>query len=182
MTDTTASGTPRCGDSWRYGLGDLALHAKLRLGGDPYAVSLGGLVRLATGTRDSILEVLDVPIADHQTAYELTVTQELTIARHLWLNLAVRAGTALGSTRARRVAPADAFLVPYQATTVLAWDAGDYLAIDFAPMYKLTRTFAVGFTAGYWAKRADNYSFLSPAGLRDPRHQPRSAGTRQRLG
>jgi hypothetical protein len=162
LTDTISGyGYSPLRNTWRYGLGDIALHAKLRLGGKPYALALGGLVRLGTGTRDSILEIMDLPIADHQTAYEASVTQELTIAHHLWLNLAVRAGTSLGTTRARRVAPVGAFLVPYQATTLLAWDAGDYLAVDFAPMYRLTPTFAVGGTVGYWTKTPDNYSYLS---------------------
>ena len=148
-------------NTWRYGLGDLALQAKYRIGGGRYAAAIAGLVRLPTGARDSALEVLDLPIADHQTAFEATVTQELTVAKRLWLNLAVRAGTAVGSTRARRVAPPDAFLVPYQAMTVLNWDVGDYLAIDFAPLYRFTSAFAVGFTAGYRTKRADHYSYQS---------------------
>ena len=148
-------------NTWRYGLGDVALQAKYRIGGGRYAAAIAGLVRLPTGARDSTLEVFDIPIADHQTAYEVTLTQELTLARRLWLNLAVRAGTAMGSTRARRVAPVDAFLVPYQATTVLNWDVGDYLAIDFAPMYRFTPSFAAGFTAGYRTKRADHYSYMS---------------------
>jgi hypothetical protein len=148
-------------NSWRYGLGDLALHAKYRIGGGRYAAAIAGLVRLPTGSRDSTLEVLDIPIADHQTAFEATVTQELTVAKRVWLNLAVRAGTATGSTRARRVAPPDAFLVPYQATTVLNWDVGDYLAIDFAPLYRFTSAFAVGAIAGYRTKRADHYAYAS---------------------
>jgi len=147
--------------TWRYGLGDLALQAKYRVGGGRYAAAIAGLVRLPTGTRDSTLEVLDIPIADHQTAFEVTLTQELTVARRLWLNLAVRAGTATGSTQARRVAPPDAFLVPFQATTVLNWDVGDYLAIDFAPMYRFTSTFALGCTVGYRTKRSDHYSYQS---------------------
>jgi len=147
--------------TWHYGLGDLALQAKYRIGGGRYAAALAGLVRLPTGSRDSTLEVLDIPIADHQLAYEVTLTQELTIARRVWLNVAVRAGTAMGSTRARRVALPDAFLVPFQATTVLNWDVGDYLAIDCAPMYRFTPQFAAGFTAGYRTKRADHYSYQS---------------------
>jgi hypothetical protein len=154
-------GYNRLRNTWRYGLGDVALQAKYRIGGGNYAAAIAGLVRLPTGARDSTLELLDIPIADHQTAFEVTVTQELTVAKRLWLNLAIRAGTATGSTRARRVAPPDAFLVPYQATTVLNWDVGDYLAIDFAPLYHFTSTFAVGFTAGYQTKRADHYSYQS---------------------
>lgn len=148
-------------NTWRYGLGDLALQAKYRVGGGRYAAAIAGLVRLPTGARDSTLELLDIPIADHQPAFEVTLTQELTIARRVWLNLAARAGTATGSTRARRVAPGDAFLVPLQTTTVLLWDAGDYLAIDFAPMYRFTSAFAVGGTIGYRTKRADHYAYES---------------------
>jgi hypothetical protein len=148
-------------NTWRYGLGDLALQAKYRVGGGSYSAALAGLVRLPTGSRDSTLEVLDIPIADHQPAFEVTLTQELTLAKRLWLNLAVRAGTATGSTRARRVAPPDAFLVPFQATTVLLWDVGDYLAIDFAPMYRFTSRFGVGCIAGYRTKRADHYAYES---------------------
>jgi hypothetical protein len=148
-------------NTWRYGLGDLALQAKYHIGGGTYAAAIAGLVRLPTGARDSTLEVLDIPIADHQPAFELTVTQEVTVARRLWLNLAVRAGTATGSTRARRVAPPDAFLVPFQATTVVLWDVGDYLAIDFAPLYRFTSNFAAGLTAGYRTRRADHYAYES---------------------
>jgi hypothetical protein len=148
-------------NTWRYGLGDVALQAKYRIGGGSYSAALAGLVRLPTGARDSTLEVLEIPIADHQTAFEVTITQELTVAKRVWLNLAVRAGTATGSTRARRVAAGDAFLVPFQATTVLNWDVGDYLAIDFAPLYRFTPNFGVGLTAGYRTKRADHYSYQS---------------------
>jgi hypothetical protein len=148
-------------DSWRYGMGDLALQAKYRLGGKTYAAAVTGLVRLPTGARDSTLDLLDIPISDHQRAYELTLTQELTVARRLWLNLAVRAGTAEGSTRARRVASSNAFLVPYQAIAVVNWDVGDYLAVDFAPMYRFTPNFAAGFTAGYRTQRADQYTYPS---------------------
>jgi len=59
------------------------------------------------------------------------------------------------------VAPPDAFLVPYQAITVLNWDVGDYLAIDFAPLYRFTSAFGVGAIAGYRAKRADHYAYAS---------------------
>jgi hypothetical protein len=148
-------------NTWRYGLGDVALQAKYRIGGGGYSAALAGLVRLPTGARDSTLELFEIPIADHQTAFEVTLTQDLTLARRVWLNLAVRAGTAMGSTRARRVAPGDAFLVPYQASTVLNWDVGDYLAIDFAPLYRFTPNFGVGLTAGYRTKRADHYSYQS---------------------
>jgi hypothetical protein len=57
------------------------------------------------------------------------------------------------------VSPLDAFLVPYEATTELTWDPGDYAAVDFAPLYRFTPEFAAGVTAGYWSKRADRYAY-----------------------
>jgi hypothetical protein len=149
-------------NTWRYGLGDVEVAAKYRVvKGPAYAAALAGRVRLPTGRRDSTLEVVDIPIASHQRAFEVSAIQELTLAHRLWLNLAVRAGIAGQTTRARRVAPPAAFLVPFQAMTVLNWDAGDYLAVDFAPLYRFAPQFAVGATAGYWTKRADRYSYLA---------------------
>lgn len=149
-------------NSWRYGLGDIELKTKCRLVATPaYAMALAAVVRLPTGARDSTLDVLDIPVAGHQTALEGSLIQELTLWHHLWLNLSVRGGKSTGSTRAQRVAPLAAFLMPYQATTVLNWDIGDYLAVDFAPMYKLAPQFAVGVTAGYFTKRADTYGYQS---------------------
>jgi hypothetical protein len=148
--------------TWRYGLGDVELEAKYRIATGPaYAAALAARVRLPTGARDSTLEVLDAPIASHQLVLEARVIQELTVWQRLWLNVSLRAGTATGSTQARRVAPLAAFLVPYQATTVLNWDAGDYFVVDVAPLYRLAPQFAVGLTAGYWTQRADHYSYRS---------------------
>ena len=146
----------------RYGLGDVELQAKYRVvTGRTYSAAVAGRVRLPTGTRDSTLELFDVTIADHQTALEGRLIQELTLWGRLWLNLSIRAGTERLGTRARRVAPLDAFLVPYQATAVLNRMPGDYMAIDFAPMYKLAPQFSIGLTAGYWTKGSDHYSFQS---------------------
>ncbi len=148
--------------SWHYGLGDLEVEAKYRvIAGSSYAAALGVLARLPTGRRDTTLEVLEPSIADHQLDFEGRVIQELTLAGRLWLNLAIRAGTQRPGTRARRVAPLDAFLVPYEATTVLSWDPGDYAAVDFAPLYRFAPQFAAGVTAGYWTKRADRYGYRS---------------------
>ena len=150
-------------NSWRYGLGDIEVEAKYRLiSGPAYALAVGALARLATGARDSTLEVIDAPVADNQTDLEARVLQELTLAGRIWLNLAIRAGTQTPGTRARRVAPFGAFLVPFQATTVLNWDPGEYAAVDFAPLYRFAPQFSAGVTLGYWTKRADHYRYLAP--------------------
>ena len=147
-------------NAWRYGLGDIEIAAKYRLIVTPsYAAALGARVRLPTGTRDTTLELFDASTADHVLGVEGRVIQELTIAHRVWLNLALRAGRERPGTRARRVSPPDAFLIPYQATTELNWAPGDYAAADVAPLYRFTPQFAAGVTFGYWTKRADRYSY-----------------------
>jgi len=84
------------------------------------------------------------------------------VAGPLWLNVAVRAGLQQSGTRIQRVAPWDALLVPATATANLRWDPGDYLGIDVAPLINLSHEFAAGFTAGYFSKARDHYSYQSP--------------------
>jgi len=151
-------------NTYRYGLGDVTVEAKYRVvRNSVYALALGVVAQLPTGTRDSTLELIGAPIADHVFGLEGRVLQELTLARRIWLNIAVRAGMERPGTQARRVAPFDAFLVPYEATTELAWTPGNYIALDCAPLYRLTPEFAAGFTVGYYSKAADHYSYQTAA-------------------
>ena len=147
--------------SWRYGLGDVELAAKYRVfTGRRYAAALQAVVRLPTAGRDSADDLLRQSLGDHQLDLEGRLTQELTLGP-LWLNVAVHAGLQRPGTRIRRVAPLAAFLVPASATANLRWDPGDYVGIDAAPLLRLSREFAAGFTAGYFTKARDHYAFQS---------------------
>ncbi len=150
-------------NSLRYALGDVELAAKYRLAaGTRYAAVAALLVRLPTGRQDSTDRLLELPTGDHQTDVEGRLIQELIVGHRLWLNLALRAGAQRPGTRERRVAPTNAFLVPQQATAKLRWDPGDYVAVDFAPLYRFAPQFAAGVTVGYWSRARDHYSFLTP--------------------
>jgi len=147
---------------WRINLGDVEVAAKYRFAaGAHYAGAAGALVRLPTGAIDSAEDMLRQWIGDRQTDLEGQLVQELTVGP-LWLNVALRAGLQRPGTRVRRVAPWYALLVPFEATTALRWDPGDYLAVDVAPLVRLAPQFAAGFTAGYWTKGRDHYTFQSP--------------------
>ncbi len=139
--------------------GDAEVSAKARLGWA--AAEL--IVRLPTGHLDSPNDLFDVSTGDHQTDVELRVTQEVTLARVLWLNLAVTATQQRPGTRERRVAPQTDLLAPHAALTRLNWNPGDALAVDFAPLLRLSGRFGVGPTAGYLTKRRDAYTFRSAA-------------------
>jgi hypothetical protein len=144
----------------RYFGGDIELGAKYRvLAGSDYATSVGFVVRLPTGHQDSPNNLLDVSTGDHQTDLEIQAAQELTLLHRIWINAAFRAGRQMAGTRARRVGPMETLLIPRAALATLNWRPGDYAAVDVAPMYRFARPFALGFTAGYWTKQRDQYSY-----------------------
>jgi len=167
LADTTYAFAPIANTrrGLRYFPGDAELQAKIRLGPAAgwYAAAAQLVVRLPTGHLDSPHDLFDLATGDHQTDIELGVMQELTVAGRLWLNLSVRGTQQRPGTRERRVAPEDSLLVPLAAWASLAWDPGDALALDVAPMYRFNRYFAVGLTAGYFTKGRDHYTFASPA-------------------
>src|SRR5213595_3511083 len=147
--------------SFRLGLGNIEVAAKYRLAaGAHYAAALVALVRLPTAQRDSEDDWLRQSLGDHQTDVEGRLVQELSLGG-LWLNIAVRGATQRPGTRVRRVAPFGAILVPFAATTRLAWDPGNYAGVDVAPLYRFSPRFAAGVTASYWIKQADRYTFRS---------------------
>ena len=147
----------------RWWLGDIELAAKYRMAAGPhYAAALALVVRLPTGHVNSANDLLSIPAGDHQTDLEARFLQELIVGHRLWLNFAVRAAQQRPGIRERRVAPPAALLVPRQAFARLRWDPGDYVAADFAPMYRFTPQFAVGPTFGYWSRGHDRYTFLTP--------------------
>ena len=152
--------TPRSERTW---LGDIELVGRFALADGPvWRATVGALWRLPTGHQDSPNDPLDVAAGDGQADLEADLTQELILARRVWLNLAVRGGIQQPGTRQRRVAPPVAFLVRPQAVTTLQWDPGDYWAVDFAPLYKLHPQLALGFTVGLAGKGADRYTYRTP--------------------
>src|SRR6266516_1416073 len=147
----------------RFFAGDVELQAKYRLlETRAYALSGAIVVRLPTGHQDSPNDLFDLSTGDHQTDIEIQVAQELTLFERLWLNGMVRLTRQQPGTRARRVGPQSTLLLPHASLATLAWDPGDYAAVDVAPMLRLAKHFGVGVTAGYWTQQRDHYSYRSP--------------------
>lgn len=146
----------------RYFAGDIELQAKYRLlETHSYALSGAVLVRLPTGHEDSPNNLFDISTGDHQTDIEIQVAQELTLFDRLWLNGMLRLGRQQPGTRARRVGPQSTLLLPHASLATLAWDPGDYAAVDVAPMLRLAKHFGVGVTTGYWTQQRDHYRYRS---------------------
>ena len=173
LADTTYAfaaiqSTPR---HLHYFPGDFELEAKYRMiESHSFALSGALIVRLPTGHQDSPNWLFDISTGNHQTDLELRVAQELTLFERLWLNGSVRLGRQQPGERERRIGPqtspkpprvAPNLLVPHAALARLNWDPGDYAAFDVAPMYRFSRTFAAGFTAGYYTQGSDRYTFRS---------------------
>src|SRR6266568_273417 len=147
----------------RFFAGDVELQGKYRLlETRAYALSGAIVVRLPTGHQDSPNDLFDLSTGDHQTDIEIQVAQELTLFERLWLNGMVRLARQQPGTRARRVGPQSTLLLPHASLATLAWDPGDYAAVDVAPMLRLAKHFGVGVTAGYWTQQRDHYSYRSP--------------------
>jgi len=144
----------------RFWLGDVEVAARVQvvrtLG---YAATLGLVWRLGTGHQPSAGDPLALAAGDGQTDLEGQLVQELTLWRRLWLNLSLRGALQRPGERTRRVAPAAALLVRPQLAAPLTWDPGDYVAVDFAPMYRFHRWFAAGVTFGYFAKGEDRHTY-----------------------
>lgn len=154
------TGTPR---RLRFFTGDVEVTGKYRfLSGATYAAAAQVIIRLPTGHQDSPNDPFDIATGDHQTDVEGRFTGELTLLRRIWLNVAARAGNQFVGDRARRVGPADQPFLPATTLAQLRWDPGDYVAVDFAPLYRFSPTFAAGLTAGYYRQRRDHYTFRSP--------------------
>ena len=146
----------------RYFAGDVEVQAKYRFLESPrFALSAAMLVRLPTGHQDSPDDLFDVATGDHQTDIEIQVAQELTLFDRLWLNALVRAGRQQAGTRTRRVGPESVLLIPHAALATLAWDPGDYVGVDVAPLLRFSRSFGAGLTAGYYTQTRDRYSYRS---------------------
>src|SRR6266576_3342702 len=105
--------------------------------------------------------------------FETQVAQELTLFHRLWLNASVRLANQRPGTRDMRIGPQPGkegllqfksrseLLLPHAALAKLNWDPGDYVALDLSPLYRFSKFFAAGFTAGYYAKQSDHYSYQS---------------------
>jgi hypothetical protein len=144
----------------RYFPGDIEVEAKYRIReSHNYALSGALVVRLPTGRQDSPNNLFDQSTGDHQTDIEIQVAQELTLFDRLWVNALVRVGRQQPGTRTRRVGPQSVLLLPHAALATLDWDPGDYARIDVAPMYRFSREFGVGFTAGYYTQTRDRYAY-----------------------
>lgn len=147
-------------ETQRFWLGDVELAARIQaVRTASYTATLGVVWRLGTGHLPSPGDPLALAAGDGQTDIEGQLVQELTLWRRLWLNLSLRGAIQRPGERDRRVAPTEAFLVRPQLLAPLTWDPGDYVAMDFAPMYRFHPWFAVGVTYGIFSKGEDRYAY-----------------------
>jgi hypothetical protein len=165
----------------RFFPGDVEVSARYRvIDRHDAATTLGLLVRLPTGHQDSPNDPFDLATGDHQTDVEGQWVQEMTLWNRLWLNLNARVGAQLAGQRERRLARFDD---PFAAgpPVLLRWDPGDYVAVDFAPMYRFSRRFAAGLTGSYYVQGTDHY--FAPGSVALPANpQLLDAGTAVRIG
>jgi len=147
---------------YRYWPGDAEVAAKYRvLVGHDYAGAVKFVVRLPTGHQASPNDPFALSTGDHQTDLEVGYIQEWTLWNRLWLNFNGRIGLQLAGQADRRVAPPGAFWIPAAAAARLDWKPGNYVALDFAPMYRFARQLAAGVTVTYYRQGLDHYTYAT---------------------
>lgn len=164
LTDTTYRFAPLVNTArrLRYWPGDAEIEAKYRVvERSTWRVSTSLIARLATGHQDSPHRLFDLASGDDQLDIEAAITQELILLDRLWLNAALRVVRQQPGTRERRIGPQATLLLPRAATALLDWNPGDYAALDVAPLYRFSESFAAGFTVSYLTRRRDRYTYRS---------------------
>lgn len=152
---------------WRPG--DLELEATVRLldgevrdsaGAAPslaWTVAAGALVRLGTGSPDSVDIFLDHGAGDGQMDVEGFGYAALQMGSRLGLRVLGRYGVQQPTTLPRRIAPDDLVFPPVSTRRTVEWTPGNYLDVTVSPRVQVTGSLAL--TADYrlYDKGADRY-------------------------
>jgi hypothetical protein len=153
-------------------LGDMELGARLLLfdgvGGIPQTAPLGGLrlrlavegvVRLGTGTRDSIDHFADVGTGDGQRDLEGRIMADLLFGRRAWATVAARYTVQQADELRLRVPlTVDQSFPSASQTALLARDLGDALSLEVSPRLVVSDNLGVSATWQFYRKAADSYS------------------------
>lgn len=163
---------------WRPG--DLELEATLRLldgevrdsaGAAPrlaWTVAAGALVRLGTGSPDSVDVFLDHGGGDGQMDVEGFGYGSLRVGSRLGLRVLGRYGVQRATTLLRRVAPEDLVFAPLSTRRSLEWTPGSYLDLTLSPRFLVSETLSLAADWRYYDKGADEYLLRVAEGAEDP--------------
>jgi len=149
-------------------LGDMELHAALRLlegavrdsAGAPvrlrWLLGVEGRLRLPTGTTDDPDLLLDVGSGDGQTDVEGGAFAHLSWGR--WAaSVEGRLGRQRSTILPRRVAPPHEVLVPLSSRRSVEWTPGGYVLLSVAPRFHLTPELALMGVYRYASTSAAEY-------------------------
>jgi hypothetical protein len=125
-----------------------------------YGLSAGGMVRLGTGTVDSVDVLLDMGSGDGQMDMEGRVDGFVQVGSRLDVRGGFRYGVQQAVTLARRVGPHEEVLVPIGNTRTVVWTPGDYTYIDVSPRYRLTPDLSLAVDYRRYHKGEDAYEIF----------------------
>jgi hypothetical protein len=143
------------------GLGDVEVGLRYGLASGPtFRAVLGTLVRLPTGKKqDDPNDFVDFAPADGQLDVAVSLDGALEPGSRLGLWFSGSYNLQFGDRIVRRIARADAPIVPASAVADVQRNLGDELRASVHPALRLTPEFRAFFSAGLYRKGADRYTF-----------------------
>ena len=156
----------------RYELGDIELHASVRLlqgevrdsgATSPrfsYLLVGGALVRLGTGFVEQTDLFLDMASGDGQMDMEGRLFGAARWGRRLGLRSELRYGIQQAKSLILRVAPHEVVMAPLNTRRAVRWSPGSYMAFSLSPRWHLTDELSVSGDYRFFSKGDDSFEII----------------------
>lgn len=147
---------------YRQKLGDLEVGMRFGLlQGGSLRAALATTVRLPTGKLDDPDNYTDIAVGDKQTDVEFGLEAAWELGSVIAVAASGTYNLQLGQTLERRVTRHTAPLAPLATKATVTRDLGDELRAAIYPSIRLSRSFTVYGSAGYYRRGADAYTLVS---------------------
>lgn len=122
-----------------------------------YRLLATALGRLPTGQIDSVDVLLDVGTGDGQADLEGRLLGQLTLGRHLGLQLGGRYGIQRPRTLLRRVAAPEVVLSAGSTRHLVEWTPGAYFGMEISPVWRVSNELSIAGEYRAFRKYRDSY-------------------------
>lgn len=129
--------------------------------------TVGALVRIPSGSPgippfNNPTDFVDLPIGDGQMDVELSLFQDIALARWLEVRSVATYGIQLADELRLRVHPPDRPYAFASTQTVVRRDLGDYLSLLVRPSVRLGSAVWIGVEYDYWKLEDASYALIEP--------------------
>jgi len=162
-----ARGDPAAADSAAAGAEGQAMAAGADRGGIRLRTTVGGLLRIPTGSPGfppfgDPADFFDVPIGDGQMDVEVSLYQDIQLDGWVLIRSVARYGIQMADELPLRIHAPDRPYAFESTQAVVRRDLGDYLELTVRPALRLGSAIWVGLEYGYWRLQATSFSLPQP--------------------